>query len=162
MQNILINLNTISKIKPGNKIFINNEDYISIETDSIIQCLTRFVYNNSRTKNLSDLTHFYIRVFEQLILIITKLSFSNIDSNTRSDYENNLDKIKQYLGLSMHGLENLKKTYISDTLTCSKLDIIISDIQFNIKKIEKYETYKQKNKTFNTKELNELKKLKSE
>ena len=33
--------------------------------------------------------------------------------------------------------ENLKKTYISDVLTSSKIDIIINNVEFHIKKINK-------------------------
>lgn len=50
MQHILINLSIIAKIKPNDKIYINSENYIQLETDSIIQGIIRFLYNNSRAR----------------------------------------------------------------------------------------------------------------
>ena len=55
MQNILINLSIISKIKPNDKVFINSEHFISIEYDSIFQGIVRFFYNNSRIKTVNHL-----------------------------------------------------------------------------------------------------------
>lgn len=165
MQNILINLNIISKIKPNDKIYMNADNYLSIEHDTALQGLFRFIFNNSRTKNLNNLNSFYSSVYAHIedtinskyLLISDKngqlLSDYSLDSNLKNiyllDYKcylendnfitvyNNLVEINHYLKLSITGLENLKKTYISDVVTVSKLDIIINDIESNIKKINK-------------------------
>jgi len=165
MQNILINLNIISKIKPNDKIYINTDNFMSIEHDSALQGLFRFIFNNSRTKNLNNLNSFYLSVYSYIedimnskyLLVSDKngqlLSDINIDQNLKNmyllDYKcylendnflsvyNNLVELNHYLKLSIKGLENLKKTYISDVVTVSKLDIIINDIETNMKRINK-------------------------
>lgn len=50
LQNILINLNILSKIKPYDKIYINSDNLITIEYSSIFQGIYRFFYNNNEKK----------------------------------------------------------------------------------------------------------------
>lgn len=165
MQNILINLNIISKIKPNDKIYMNTDNFMSIEHDTALQGIIRFIFNNSRTKNLNCLNSFYSSVYNYIedtmnskyLLISDRngqlLSDQTLDNNLKNiymlDYKcylendnfiiiyNNLVELNHYLKLSITGLENLKKTYISDVVTVSKLDIIINDIETNMKRINK-------------------------
>lgn len=148
MQHILINLNIISKIKPNDKIFMNGENFIQIENDSIVQGILRFLYNNSRCKNISNLNNFYNSVFTNIHDLINSKYLTLYTNNNDMlvnicDAENEqfhhvcteLKEIKHYISLSINGLENLKQTYASDILTVSKIDIIISSIESNIGKI---------------------------
>jgi hypothetical protein len=168
MQNTLINLNIVSKIRPNDKIYVNTDNYISIEYDSMFQGFLRFIYNNSRNKNINNLNNFYSLTFNQiddllnskyLNVFISKIDFrkspnkhahhtdekSNFPIEHRCDLENenflkvysDLMEINHYIKLSISGLENLKKTYVSDVLTTSKIDIIINNVEFHIKKINK-------------------------
>jgi|Laugresu1bdmlbdd_1035124.scaffolds.fasta_scaffold77704_1 hypothetical protein len=156
MQNILINLNIISKIKPNDKIYMNSDNFMSIEHDSAFQGIFRFIFNNSRNKNLNNLNCFYTNVYNCIDDTINSkylfLSGKNgqlidnlhlLDHNCFVENENfinvynNLVELNHYLKLSITGLENLKKTYISDVVTVSKLDIIINDAETYIKKIQK-------------------------
>lgn len=168
MQNTLINLNIVSKIRPNDKIYVNTDNYVSIEYDSVFQGFLRFIYNNSRNKNINNLNNFYSLTFNQiddllnskyLNIVISKINFrkspnkyahqseekSNFPIEHRCDLENenflkvysDLMEINHYIKLSIGGLENLKKTYVSDVLTTSKIDIIINNIEFHIKKINK-------------------------
>lgn len=165
MQNILINLNIISKIRPNDKIFINSDNFVSIEYDSMFQGMLRFLYNNSRVKNINNINNFYLSVFNQIDDLINskylniKINFrkiSNKHTNQVDDRSNfpiehgcdlenenflkvysDLMEMNHYIKLSLGGLNNLKKTYSSDVLTSSKIDIIINNVEFNIKKINK-------------------------
>jgi hypothetical protein len=168
MQNTLINLNIVSKIRPNDKIYVNIDNYISIEYDSMFQGFLRFIYNNSRNKNINNLNNFYSLTFNQiddllnskyLNVFISKIDFrkssnkhihqseekTNFPTEHRCDLENenflkvysDLMEINHYIKLSISGLENLKKTYASDVLTTSKIDIIINNVEFHIKKINK-------------------------
>ena len=176
MQNILINLNIISKIKPNDKIYMNTDNFMSIEHDSALQGILRFIFNNSRNKNLNCLNSFYTSVYNYIddimnskyLLLSDKngqlISDKTLDPNIRNLYlldhkcylendnfitiYNNLVELNHYLKLSITGLENLKKTYISDVVTVSKLDIIINDIEAHIKRINKKLDY-----------VNEIKKI---
>lgn len=156
MQHILINLNIISKIKPNDKIFMNSDNYMSIEHDSTFQGIFRFIFNNSRNKNLNNLNYFYTSVYNciddtinskylflsdkngQLIDNLYLLNHSCfLENESFINVYNNLVELNHYLKLSLTGLENLKKTYISDVVTISKLDIIINDAETYIKKVQK-------------------------
>lgn len=162
MQNILINLNIISKIKPNDKICMSTDNYMSIEHDSMFQGIYRYICNNSRNKNINNLNSFYLSVYKYIDDIlnskylfisdnkyskdINQLTLYNLYVNNYKHYfendhfitiYNNLLELDNYLNSSIIGLENLKKTYISDVVTISKLDIIINDIELYIKKINK-------------------------
>ena len=99
-QNILINLSIISKIKPNDKVFINNEHYISIEYDSIFQGLFRFFYNNSRIKTINHLNDFYNNVFTYVNELIN------------SKYLNKQSNIKKYI----------KQTKLHDKNECCNIN----------------------------------------
>ena len=145
IQNILINLNILSKIKPYDKIYINKDNLITIEYNSIFQGIMRFFYNNSREKNLTNLITFYQSVY---CLIDELLNSQYLTSEHIKEYiiedndefnkvYNNLKKINHYLELSLSGIQNLKKTYNSDIVTDSKLDIILNNTELYNDKITK-------------------------
>jgi hypothetical protein len=145
IQNILINLNILSKIKPYDKIYINKDNLITIEYNSIFQGIMRFFYNNSREKNLTNLITFYQSVYCIIDELLNSqyLNNENLHFYIEEDNDefikayNNLKKINHYLELSLGGINNLKKTYNSDIVTDSKLDIIINNTELYIDKITK-------------------------
>ena len=124
---------------------MNSDNYMSIEQDSAFQGIFRFIFNNSRTKNLNNLNYFYTSVYNCIDDTINSKYLLLCNDNHNCDIENenfvniynNLIELNHYLKLSLIGLENLKKTYISDVVTISKLDIIINDAEMYIKKIQK-------------------------
>lgn len=149
LQNILINLNILSKIKPYDKIYINSDNLITIEYNSIFQGIYRFFYNNNREKNLTNLVIFYQTVYSTIDDLLnsqylnTSLGNENILNyikNDNDDYNkalSNLKKISHYLEISIVGIHNLKKTYHEDIVTDSKLDIIINNCEMYMEKINK-------------------------
>jgi len=145
LQNILINLNILSKIKPYDKIYINKDNLITIEYNSIFQGIYRFFYNNNREKNLTNLVIFYQTVYTTIddLLNSQYLNIENIPQYIKNDLDeynkslNNLIKLKYYLELSIGGINNLKKTYHGDIVTDSRLDIIINNCEMYIDKIAK-------------------------
>ena len=142
LQNILINLNILSKIKPYDKIYISKDNLITIEYNSIFQGFFRFIYNNGREKNITNLNNFYNSVFN---LTDEMLNSHYIQISNNLDIENddfiktftNLKKLNFYLKASLEGLENLRKTYNYDIVTNSKLEIIINNIDNYLLKIDK-------------------------
>lgn len=155
LQNILVNLNILSKIKPYDKIYINKDNLINIEYNSIFQGFFRLIYNNGREKNITNLNTFYDVVFN---IIDEMLNSQYLQLNINLDTENddfiktftNLKKINHYLKSSLEGLNNLRKTYNYDIVTDSKLEIIINNIEVYLikmdKKIENIDKHKNMNK----------------
>jgi hypothetical protein len=158
---ILINLNIISKISPNDKIFINGEGYISIENSTILQGVVRFLYSNSRSKSIHNLTNFYSGVFKYIDSCVS-LSPALLHQNHRADcgllsdggdanaqhaemyscLETNkavqLKTLYLYLQKSTCGIENLKQTYQTDVVITSKIDIILDSIRQYSSKLNSY------------------------
>lgn len=137
--NILINLNIISKIAPKDKIYVTEEGYISIDNSTIIQGVVRFLYNNSRSKSISNLSNFFSNVFETIDSIC---DIQLCDSKSRDKEVNNYsitgeNTLLSYIRKSVPGIENLKQTYSNDVVITSKLDIIIDNIQRYSSKLER-------------------------
>ena len=145
LQDIFINLNILSKIKPYDKIYINKNNLISIEYNSAFQGFFRFLYNNSREKNLTNLILFYQNIFDYVDELLNSQylngdlihDYINKDNEEFFKIYNNLDKLNYYLENSSTGIKNLKKTYSTDIVTDSKLDIIINNINLYTHKISK-------------------------
>jgi hypothetical protein len=142
LQNILINLNILSKIKPYDKIYINKDNLITIETNTILQGLVRFIYNNGREKNINNLNTFYSDLFNLIDDILNShyLHIANIIDIENDEFiriYTNLTKINFYLKASLSGLNNLRKTYSNDIVSDSKLEIIINNIDIYLTKIKK-------------------------
>lgn len=142
LQNILINLNILSKIKPYDKIYINKDNLITIEYNTIFQGFFRFIYNNGREKNINNLNAFYNSVFDIVDDILNShyLQFQNILDKENDDFIKvftNLKKIYFYLDSSLEGLNNLRKTYQTDIVSDSKIEIIINNIDIYLTKMKK-------------------------
>ncbi len=154
--NILINLSIISKICLDNKIYMNDEGFLSIETNTIFQGITRFIFRNSRSKTISNLNSFYNSVFSYIDNVIPLIGLkdkSNSDNNKQNPFDllgkNQFDKFAYknkncglktlliYLRKSSAGLENLRETYSSDIVMTSKLDIILDNVRLYVSKLEK-------------------------
>ena len=113
IQNILINLNILSKIKPYDKIYMNKDNLITIEYNSILQGIFRFLYSNSREKNLTNLLTFYQTVY------------SLIDELLNSQYLNN-SSIKNFINLCAryHGSKTHFIKFKMDKLDISQIFLL--------------------------------------
>lgn len=131
--NLLINLNIISKIAPNDKIYINSEGYISIENNNILQGVVRFIFNNSRSKSINNLSNFYSLVFKYVDELLQSKRYNHSSlmyiQNCENYNSNILSNLNNYIEKSLIGIQNLKKTYSSDVVITSKLDIIIDNIK---------------------------------
>lgn len=154
--NILINLSIISKISLDNKIYMNDEGYVSIDNNTILQGITRFIFRNNRGKTINNLNNFYNGVFsyvDNLLPIIKNkdskggkdgkenpfdlIGKNQFDTVAYRDRECGLKTLLIYLRKSLSGLENLKETYSGDIVMTSKLDIIIDNVKLYVNKMEK-------------------------
>ncbi len=142
LQNILINLNILSKIKTYDKIYMNNDNLITIEYNTILQGIFRFIYKNSREKSITNLNQFYNTVFALIddMLNSQHLLISNIKDTENDEFikcYTNLTKIYFYLKSSLDGLNNLRTTYHDDIVSDSKLEIIINSVEIYLTKMKK-------------------------
>jgi hypothetical protein len=117
LDDIFINLNLISKIEVGDKLYVNDK-YINIDT-SYVQSIIRWYYGVDRRSTIK-----FVR------LIISK-SFEFCDSLLNTDTKM-LFRLSNDLKNSISGLEKLKQTYFADKLVQAEIDVIIESIRAKI------------------------------
>ena len=131
LDDYILDLKIISKIKPNYKLSIIN-DKISIDTNSL-QSLTRYFSSYSRMSTIEYLENLDKQLLIHIEkLINTKNSELNLMFNSRS---NILVNLTYDLKLGIIGLNNLINTYQKDELIVSKLEIIINNFNLKIQKI---------------------------
>ena len=113
LDDIIINLKIISKIKENDKMIVNNK---TMAVDNRILLLFRRWWSVDSRESTID--------------YITKLL-----NNTFIYLDNNNDiNVKQELKNSLVGLDNLRSTYRLDNVISSKIDIVIDKINKYISK----------------------------
>ena len=134
----ILNLKIISKIKPNDKLLANN-NLLEIDSPHILQSVNRWYNNESRSITIEKLKIILEGTFK-----ITKILLENEKQNKDDDksLEENNSQIFQTLILEMRnslvGLENLKKTYSEDILISSQLDLLINKLNTRIDKMSKF------------------------
>jgi hypothetical protein len=137
LDSLILNLKIISKLKPGYKLSIkeNNGQVNDVYIDtSYLQYLYRMFSDNSRdhtTKFLEMLDKEITKKIEELVKE-EKYTDSNMFLNSK---ENILLNLSHNLNLSLVGLNNLINTYVNDEYTISKIEMIINNFELKIRKI---------------------------
>mgnify|MGYP001197481812 FL=1 len=110
---ININLRVISQLNEGDKLLVSsNLLQIDRSNRGVINAVSRYFCNESRQ-------HTIIRINE-----LIRNALAEKDGN---------DSIQKNLIQSLNGLEQLKKTYISDPTVVAQLEVIIDEIKQNVK-----------------------------
>ena len=129
LDNIILNLKIIAKIKPGLKLSIKeNNLYID---NSYFQYIFRTLVGDSREKTIKFLDNLDKSINFRLEEII-KNTDENIFLNSN---ENILLDLCYNLNLSLVGLNNLKNTYNSDQFTVSKIEMLVVNFELKCRKI---------------------------
>lgn len=116
IDNILLNLKMLSQIKANDKLF-TDDGQIKIDTPTIMQGITRWMNDYSRTKTMDDLDHLINKTLEYVNENIKKVERTEEDNR-------NCQKILVEVSKSLTGIQNLKITYNDDTFIQSRLDVI--------------------------------------
>jgi hypothetical protein len=112
IEEIIINLKILEKLDKNQKL-ITRGAYLNIEPHSLIpECLRRWNRQDNRQETIKKINS----------VINTAIAY------LKSDEQNNIFNVKEYLERSVTGINNLKETYSICTQTCSRLDIIIDKI----------------------------------
>tara|TARA_B100000676_G_C17762127_1_gene672171 strand:+ start:44 stop:499 length:456 start_codon:yes stop_codon:yes gene_type:complete len=113
---ILLNLKMLSQIKPNDKLY-TEDGQIKIDTPTIMQGITRWMNDYSRTKTMDDLDNLINKTLEYVN--------TNIKKDERTEEDNrNCQKILVEISKSLTGIQNLKITYNDDTFIQSRLEVI--------------------------------------
>ena len=146
IDNTILNLKIISKIKENDKLNSNN-NIIEINQPHILQGIERWYLNEGRNVTIEKLN----KICEDTFSITDELlenerlnnvnSAINMNSNKHTTLNENNNQIFQSfiyeMTNSLLGLENLKKTYSNDILISSQLDLILKKMNIRIEKMTK-------------------------
>jgi len=135
---MLVNLKVISKIKKGDKLMIE-DDLLKIDDGGLFQGLARWYNSASRNETIDKINFVMEGVFtfidKTLKDEVTHNHDRNADSILKEDNSEILQKFLLHLSNDVEGLENLKITYLGDESANSKLNVIIDKIKVKIEKI---------------------------
>jgi hypothetical protein len=128
------NLDTITKIQNGYKLYINSDNSINIEEPHMFQGLWRYYYNISR----KDAIYILTKLFNDIEIYFNSIYVKNINNKFNNYIKLNEQDYKAFTTIinklenSLSGIDNLKKTYSSDENTCNELDKITNKIKLLI------------------------------
>jgi len=138
-----LHLEVLSKIKEGDKISIKlipGEKKMFVDQSSLSSSLTRWYNGYNREES--------VKFIEDLVSSIDNNSLYIINGNHIEEGEILINSIKK----GLIGLENLKKTYVDDSIISSKINLIIDKLNSIIKNLLNFNT-----STLNT--INEIEEL---
>lgn len=135
---IILNLKIISKLKPGYKLSVkenntqenNNLSNVYIDT-SYLQYFYRMWSDNSREQTTVFLEHLDTEISKKIEELVCQEE-TNMFLNSK---ENILLNLSHNLNLSLVGLNNLINTYNDDEYIISKIEMIINNFELKIRKI---------------------------
>ena len=128
------NLDNLSNIKEGCKIYINNENNENIITPDepyMFQGLWRYYHNISRADAILVITKLFDnieRYFNSLYIKICMCKNKKTIINMSETFTNEFNLIIEKMNKSIQGIENLKLTYKDDTTTVDNLNNIIINV----------------------------------
>jgi hypothetical protein len=134
MEITLTNLKIMAQIKKGEKISINEQQIIEIDT-RYAQSVRRWFCQNNRQSSV----YFLNKVIDTSFKFIDN-TYNNKETSTYYFNEESHTILQKFLiemTNAKKGLGNLKETYTDDITTNSQLDVIIEKITHRIEKIKK-------------------------
>lgn len=151
IDNLLLNLKIISKIPENGRLKRSELNIMALEEPiTRVTWIKRYLNGDSRSRTILDITNVIDHVIDKCNDILNSKYFvdhgkfnmnsSFIDNKIESEYIKQyelLEEIYKELKESIKGLINLKITYYSDDTIISKIDILLSKINYYIIDLEK-------------------------
>jgi hypothetical protein len=142
-ENVCLNLKILSKVMSNDKLNITLNGDFNISHSTPLQCLYRFIYNDSRNKTVH-----YIKLLiwnaNEVSQNLMKSQFFHLEENKTDHQISEHEKVIHQLEVllreminSVDGINNLKITYADDISTRSLLELAIDNIQTQIAVIKK-------------------------
>ncbi|NBP01190.1 MAG: hypothetical protein EBU90_13835, partial [Proteobacteria bacterium] len=128
--NLLINLKILSKIQKNGRIARSYDGIISLESDTYIQPVRRFLSSDSRKQAVFEINSI---IAESIAALNTILNSKYMNKNfcQYDEYAKNCENLQLLMSemeLARMGIQNLKFTYQNDQNIVSQLDIVILKI----------------------------------
>ena len=132
LKDIILDLKIISKIKPYNKLIIQ-EKKLLIDDTFFFTGIIRYYKNQNREKTIE----YVEEINKNLELKINNIILNkDATDNILKDHPSNiLVNLSHDLTQAVNGLKNLIITYYNDNCLISKIEIIIYNFELKIRKI---------------------------
>jgi hypothetical protein len=153
---LLINLKIISKIPKNGRICRSYDGVISLEQDSFLQSIRRFLTKDSRKQALFEINS----IINECICTVNNILNSKYINSMNTDNEmfikhcEYLDIVVTEMENAKGGLQNLKFTYTSDHNVASQLDIALLKMSNTIKDVRNKLKYLSPDLSYNQPEQN--------
>jgi len=124
---IIINLKTMGKLKMNDKLYIFN-GYVMIQKDSFYRCFVRTLYGYCREQSCQLIEEIVQKSIRSSIIL---LSIQNIllgENVMFLNYLKILIQFREAFSLCIDGLNNFARTYSNDLTIVSRIENLISHI----------------------------------
>tara|TARA_B100000886_G_scaffold339686_1_gene305874 strand:- start:1170 stop:1616 length:447 start_codon:yes stop_codon:yes gene_type:complete len=132
LNDLILDLKIISKIKPNNKLLIIN-DKLLIDDAYFLNGLIRYYKNQNRENTIEYIQNLNKNLEDEINKIILNKDVE--DNILRDNPSNILVNLSHDLTQAVNGLKNLILTYNSDNFLVSKIEMIIYNFELKIRKI---------------------------
>ena len=127
IDSILLDLEVIRQIKENDKLAVISmigSTRLAVDSSKYTSPLTRYYYNYNRETTISYLENLTANVEKTAEFLIN------------GDHGEECETINQALQNALTGLNNLKVTYISDSIIVAKLTLITNKFKITLKKLD--------------------------
>jgi len=132
LNDLILDLKIISKIKPNNKLLITNNKLL-IDDSYMLNGLIRYYKNQNRENTIEYIQNLNKNLEDEINKIILN---KDVEDNILKDNPSNiLVNLSHDLTQAVNGLKNLILTYNSDNFLVSKIEMIIYNFELKIRKI---------------------------
>lgn len=129
-EKLLINLKILGRIPKNGKIQKSSYGIISIETESYLTSLRRFVTQDSRYQSVMEISSIIDEAIYKTKEITNSKYFNpETDPDKFLNLCKYLDLIMESLENASRGIENLKSTYKTDLNIISQIEVILLKIK---------------------------------
>ena len=127
----------ISNLKEYDKLSTSDKNILIIDSPSLLQCIYRTIYGDSRDETLNKIENIINEIFSITDNLLERSQHNNsyFNKNFDDDISTTFQSIVLNLSESVKGLQNLKITYLKDVSITSRIDLIINKVQNRITKI---------------------------
>ena len=132
LNDLILDLKIISKIKPNNKLIILNNKLL-IDDYYFFNAIIRYYKNQNRENTINYIQNLNKNIDEEINKII--LNKENDNDILKDNPSNILVNLSHDLTQAVNGLKNLILTYNNDNFLVSKIEMIIYNFELKIRKI---------------------------
>ena len=138
----LQNLKVLSQVPQNGRIAISRGGIIYLEEETLYTCIKRFLFDDGRRQSVAEIQRNVQDATDKADDLLNSRYMQYDDGGHPQfpdDYQKRLDHLQLLcteLEAATAGMENLKCTYRDDATTIAALDLLITRVNFSLKKFK--------------------------